>query len=96
MANASRQRHYKHYRGSGQARRTDGEDTPGRAPDPRQKEGVASVVGDWLSSQHRQELRQDLVTILDRAIEGRTELAKDVTDSQEFSKVQGMCLDTSK
>ncbi|KAG0371907.1 HEAT repeat-containing protein 6 [Mortierella sp. AD032] len=87
MANASRQRHYRHHRGSGQARRTDGEDTPARAPAPRLKEAVAPVAGDCLSSQDQQDLREDLVKILDRAKGSRADIAKDATESQEFSKL---------
>ncbi|KAG0300777.1 HEAT repeat-containing protein 6 [Linnemannia gamsii] len=86
MANASRQRHYRHHRGSGQARRADSEDTSARAPGLRQKEYIAPVAGDCLSSQGRHSLRQGLIAILDRAKEGRLELAKDTSDSQEFSK----------
>ncbi|KAG9065720.1 HEAT repeat-containing protein 6 [Linnemannia hyalina] len=86
MANASRQRHYRHHRGSGQPRRTDGEDNSARAPGPRQKESVPPVLGDCLLSQGRQELREDLVKLLDRAKGGRADLAKDAAVSQEFSK----------
>ena len=87
MANASRQRHYRHHRGSGQSQRTDGEDNSARAPGPRQKESVAPVAGDCLSPQGRQELREDLVKLLDRAKGGRADLAKDAAVSQEFSQV---------
>ncbi|KAF9123815.1 HEAT repeat-containing protein 6 [Mortierella sp. GBA39] len=86
MANASRQRHYRHHRGSGQPRRTDGEDNSARAPGPRQKESVPPVPGDCLLSQDGQELREDLVKLLDRAKGGRADLAKDAAVSQELSK----------
>ncbi|KAG0271347.1 HEAT repeat-containing protein 6 [Linnemannia exigua] len=87
MANASRQRHYRHHRGSGQTWRTDGEGTSARAPAPRLKETVAPVAGDCLSSQGRQDLQEDLVKILDRAKGSRADIAKDATESQKFSKL---------
>ncbi|KAF9537656.1 HEAT repeat-containing protein 6 [Mortierella hygrophila] len=86
MANASRQRHYRHHRGSGQPRRTDGEDNSARAPGPTLKESVPPVPGDCLLSQGRQELREDLVKLLERAKGGRADLAKDAAVSQELSK----------
>ncbi|KAF9275156.1 HEAT repeat-containing protein 6 [Linnemannia elongata] len=86
MANASRQRHYRHHRGSGKPRRTDSEDNSARAPGPRQKESVGPVAGDCLSSQGRQELREELVKLLERAKGGRGDLAKDAAVSQDFSK----------
>ncbi|KAF9119508.1 HEAT repeat-containing protein 6 [Mortierella sp. 14UC] len=87
MANASRQRHYRHHRGSGQARRTDGEETLMRTPAPRLKETVAPVAGDCLSSRGRQELREDLAKVLDRAKGDRADITKDAAVAQEFSKV---------
>ncbi|KAF9899990.1 HEAT repeat-containing protein 6 [Linnemannia zychae] len=87
MANAPRQRHYRHHRGSGQNRRTDGEETPARTPAPILKETVAPVASDCLSFQDWQELREDLTKVLDRAKGDRDDITNDVTEAHEFSKV---------
>ncbi|KAF9920831.1 HEAT repeat-containing protein 6 [Linnemannia zychae] len=86
MANASRQRHYRHHKGSGHSRRTNNEDISTQFPVPRQTEIGASIASDRLSSQDREALREDLTRILGRAKGNRADTTKDAIESQEFSQ----------
>ncbi|KAG0006063.1 HEAT repeat-containing protein 6 [Modicella reniformis] len=89
MAQASRQRHFRHHKGTSTQRRLDSEDFSRRNLGPRQfKESSPRVTSD--SSQPRSgdtaSLKDELVRLLEQAKEAGSDKAKETEDMQNFSQ----------